>query len=410
MSQQGPLIVISAGEKPSPATALSETEMFPVIDAVWSEALQAVERLQPAAVMASAPSDAEPLLWKLAERVAARQPYVPLLVIDPTTPLPANGIPLSQTSGSPDRLSARLRAALRVRTLHETVLRRLAGEPTIREPETDPIDDATVLLIGRGAAYPALSVALGERMGVVGALSIEAAARHLNARDLDGIVLGEGFSPRVVDAFLTVLAEDARFRNLPVVVTIPGLTPAYDLPNLEAMIGDPARVAGHALPLIRQHAFEARLRRTLTAIESDGLLDQRTGLLTKAAFDRDFATVVFQTASRGSRLSVARFWFDRITERGQLDAARILSRLMRRADFATLAHDGSLVVVFAETALRDAQSIAKRLSSVMKHTTHGPKREQRIDPHVTLTTLQAQDSAKSILARLYEQQPRRVAS
>ena len=32
---------------------------------------------------------------------------------------------------------------------------------------------ATVLLIGRGAAYPALSVAFGERVGVVGALSIE---------------------------------------------------------------------------------------------------------------------------------------------------------------------------------------------------------------------------------------------
>ena len=86
-------------------------------------------------------------------------------------------------------------------------------------PDIDPARDATVLLIGRGAAYPALSVALGERMGVVGALSIEAAAKHLNTRDIDGIVLGEGFSPRVVDAFLTVLAEDARFRNLPVVLT-----------------------------------------------------------------------------------------------------------------------------------------------------------------------------------------------
>ena len=72
-----------------------------------------------------------------------------------------------------------------------------------------------MLLIGRGAAYPALSVALGERMGVVGALSIEAAAKHLNARDLDGIVLAEGFSPRVVDAFLTVLAEDVAVPQSP---------------------------------------------------------------------------------------------------------------------------------------------------------------------------------------------------
>jgi hypothetical protein len=412
MSQQGPIIVVSSGGPLSFSTALAETKMFPVIDAIWSEAAQAVKALQPAAVLASASSDAEPSLRKLAQQLAARQPYTPLLVIDPKMPLPANGIPFSQVGGNIDRLSARLRAALRVRTLHATVLRRLADDPTMRmqQPDSDPVDDATVLLIGRGAAYPALSVALGERMGVVGALSIEAAAKHLNARDLDGIVLGEGFSPRVVEAFLTVLAEDARFRNLPIVVTVAGLTARYDLPNLELTSGEPARVAADALPLIRQHAFEARLRRTLVSIDSDGLLDPRTGLLTQVAFDRDFATAVYQTASCGSGMSVARFSFDRIPERVQLDAARILGRLMRRMDFATLHDDGSLIVVFAETALREAQMIAKRLSSVMKHTMHGPKRHSRIDPHVTLATLLPSDSARSILARLYDQDAHRAAS
>jgi len=411
MSQQGPIIIVSSGEKLSFATALAETKMFPLIDAIWPEASQAVERLQPAAVLVSASEDTDAWLQKLAEQVAALRPYVPLLVIDPKLPLPANGIPFSQTGGI-ERLSARLRAALRVRSLHATVLRRLVDDPAMRVPEseTDPTTDATVLLIGRGAAYPALSVALGEQLGVVGALSIEAAAKHLNARDLDGIVLGEGFSPRVIDAFLTVLAEDARFRHLPVVVTVPDMTPAYDLANLEMTSGDPARVAADALPLIRQHAFEARLRRTLTSIESDGLLDPRTGLLTPAAFDRDFATAVYQTASRGGGLSMARFSFDRVAERVRFDAARILSRLMRRMDYATLHDDGSLLVVFAETELREAQLIAKRLSSVMKHTLHGPKRDSRIEPNVTLTTLKPSDSARSILARLTEQDARRVAS
>src|SRR6202171_6490128 len=110
-------------------------------------------------------------------------------------------------------------------------MRRLDDDPAARTTpaDTKPADDATVLLIGRGAAYPSLSVSLGERMGVVGALSIEAAAKHLNARDIDGIVLAEGFSARVEDAFLTVLAEDARFRNLPVVVKSNAMTLAYDL-------------------------------------------------------------------------------------------------------------------------------------------------------------------------------------
>ncbi len=168
---------------------------------------------------------------------------------------------------------------------------------------------------------------------MVGALSIEAAAKHLNVRDIDGIVLGEGFSPRVIDAFLTVLTEDARFRNLPVVVTAVDLAPAYDLPNLEVVSGDAAQVVATALPLIRQHAFEAHLSRTLKAIDADGLIDARTGLLTREAFERDFASAIYQTQQRGGGLSVARFAFDPEHPRAQFDGARIISRLMRQMDF-----------------------------------------------------------------------------
>src|SRR5258705_12842952 len=92
MSRQGPIIIVSSGEKLSFATALAETKMFPLIDAIWPEASQAVERLQPAAVLVSASEDTDAWLQKLAEQVAALRPYVPLLVIDPKLPLPANGI------------------------------------------------------------------------------------------------------------------------------------------------------------------------------------------------------------------------------------------------------------------------------------------------------------------------------
>ena len=43
-------------------------------------------------------------------------------------------------------------------------------------PPGDPIEDATVLVVGRGRMHPTLSVAVGERMGVVGAMSVELAA------------------------------------------------------------------------------------------------------------------------------------------------------------------------------------------------------------------------------------------
>ncbi|MDB5568715.1 MAG: hypothetical protein JWP84_5281 [Tardiphaga sp.] len=412
MSDQAPIVIVSA-QQPAPfSSALTSSNMFPLIDATWGEALDAVARVQPAAVLVSASAEDMPTFQALAKRLGAKQPYVPLIAIDPTTVLPGHAIPFAQTSGHFDRLSARLRNALRVRTLHATVMRRLTAENVQRTSlqTPDPLEDATVMLIGRGAGYPALSVAFGERVGVVGALSIEAAAKHLNSRDLDGIVVGEGFSLRVVDAFLTVLAEDARFRNLPVIVTAPDLTPSYELANLEMASGDAADVAATALPLVRQHAFEARLSRALKAIDSEGLLDANTGLLTRAAFERDLATAVYQTQARGGGLSAVRFAFENIPERAQRDAARILSRLMRQMDFGTLQADGSIVVVFAEADLRSAHMIAKRLSSVMKHTMHGPKRDARNEPHVTLATLLPSDTAKSILARLHEDVARRVAS
>ncbi|EAQ33781.1 hypothetical protein NB311A_19325 [Nitrobacter sp. Nb-311A] len=403
MSQHGPLIVVSNGERKASVETPSCQTIFPVIDIDWSEVSEGIELLQPAAVFVPTTEGAGIGLDHLARQLAAMQPYVPLIVANPEMPCPDNALPFSSLDGGGDRFDRRLNAALRVRTLHATVLRRLASNPAItRLPEGDPIRDATVLLIGRGVAYPTLSVAFGERLRVVGALSIEAAAKHLNARDLDGIIISEGFSPRVIDALLTVLTEDSRFRNLPIAVTSGGRLATYDLPNLEVTSGEPYHIVSTFLPLVRQQAFEARLRRTLRSMDAGGLLDPRTGLLTLDAFHRELNFAIHQTRSNGASISVARFSFGQKHERSLFDAARILSRLMRRMDFGTLEPDGSIVVVFADADLRNAQIIARRLSSVMKHTTHNVKRAPRIDPQVALTTSRADDSATSLLTRLNE--------
>ena len=372
-------------------------ELFPVVDSDWASAARAVEQMQPAAVLAAMHGGHEPHIALLAKKIADQPLYLPLIALDAPSTLPPNALPFSSRDNI-DGLIARLRAAMRVRTLHATVLRRLP-ELKVAPPDADPVRDATVLLVGRGAAYPALSVALGERMGVIGALSIEAAAKHLNSRDIDGVVLAEGFTPRVTDAFLTVLAEDTRFRNLPVVVTAHQLVQSYDLPNLELISGEPSKVAANALPLIRQHAMEAQLSRTLRSIDAGGWLDPRSGLLTVEAFARDFSRAVEQTLARGGGLSVARFAFDPGNPRAQLDAARILSRLMRQMDFGAAQKDGSVIVVFAETDFRTAHMIARRLSAVMRHTSNG-KHEMRSDPVVSVDSLSPSDTARSLLARL----------
>ncbi|MGY4289121.1 hypothetical protein ACVWXO_008341 [Bradyrhizobium sp. LM2.7] len=404
MSQAGPILFVSDAERPAFIAALDEARLFPLVDSDWASAARAVQEMQPAAVLAAMRGGHEPHIAALAKEIADQSLYLPLVALDPQGRLPHNALPFSSQGGNPDRLVARLRAALRVRTLHATVLRRLP-EVKVALPEADPARDATVLLIGRGAAYPALSVALGERVGVIGALSIEAAAKHLNTRHIDGVVLAEGFTPRVADAFLTVLAEDTRFRSLPVILTAHQLTQTYDMPNLELIPGEPAKVAANALPLIRQHAMEAQLSRTLRSIDAGGLLDPRSGLLTPEAFARDFARAVEQTLARGGGLSVARFAFDPGNPRAQLDAARILSRLMRQMDFGAAQKDGSVIVVFAETDFRTAHMIARRLSAVMRHTSNG-KHEMRSDPVVSVDSLSPSDTARSLLGRLSAEAPR----
>ncbi len=401
MSQQGPILVISDDARPTLIAALDEAKLFPVIEVGWADAARAPIAVQPAAVLAGMAGASRSDVAALAKQIAAHKPYLPLIAFEPSFPLPDNAIPFWPSGENFDRLVARLRGCLRTRALHLTVLRRLADTEVKAElPDADPLRDATVLLIGRGGTYPALSVAFGERMGVVGAFSMEAAANHLGSRDIDGIVLGEGFSTRVVDAFLAVLAEDARFRNLAVVLTSDELAPTHHLPNLEIITGEPADIAAGALPLIRQHAFETQLSRTLRAIEAEGLLDPQTGLLTRKAFDRDFAVAVEQTKSGGGGLSVARFAFDAADPRAQLDGARIISRLMRQMDFGAIRRDGSVIVLFADTDLRSAHAIARRLSAVMRHT--ASSRRANSEPTVTVASLLPSDTPASLLARLYE--------
>ncbi len=336
-----------------------------------------------------------------------------MIALDPESALPPNVLPFSQFSINAKRIIPRLNAALRVNALHATVLRRLTDKSVahIRLPDTDPLRDATILLIGRGATYPALSVALGEQMGIVGALSIEAAAKHLNARDLDGIIIGEGFSARVVEAFLTVLSEDARFRNLPIILTGAAVSLAgYDLPNLEMIFGEIDHITANAIPLIRQHAFETRLHRTLKSIDANGLLDPHTGLLTNDAFGRDFNAAIGEASTNGSGLSVAMFSFDSASERIRFDAARILSRLMRRSDFATLDSDNSIIVVFAGANLREAQMITRRFASVLKYTKLTVGHEQRFEPRIMVGSLLPQDTAQTFLERLRKNERRAAAS
>ena len=269
MALQGPFVVVADSPAPDVVEALRAAGAFPIIETTWADAPAALASVEPEAVVLAEPCADRARAAALAEALAEQRKtkaaacYMPVIARTRDDGAPAVPDALAIAANAPaERMVRRLAAALRIRTLHGTVLRRTRtlasrGELLPELPASDPLDDATVLVAGRGRSYPALSVAVGERVGVVGALSVESAARALNARDIDGMVIGDGFGPRIVEALLTVLAEDVRFRDLPVAVLggHPGVIEpfAIELANLERIAEGPA-AAGRALSAVRAPA------------------------------------------------------------------------------------------------------------------------------------------------------------
>src|SRR5215471_18119933 len=415
MALPGPILIVSDRPDRKLAITLAGAGAVSVMETVLAEAAGVIARLQPAAVLFADP-DPEPARLLADDLMAAIDampaPFMPVAVRVKdcgTTGLDALPIDVSAPN---EQIVARLAAVLRVRTLHATVLRRIdtlrgRGADVALLPDTDPLDDATVLVAGRGRNYPALTTAVGQRVGLIGALSVESAARYLNNRDVDGIIIGEGFGRSTVEPFLTALGEDSRFCDLPVGV-VPDLPAPIDrarLAGLEPIKGAPDDMVAHMMPLVRVRAFEARLRRHMTSLDTNGMIDPQTGLFTVAAFAHDLPRAIADSRERNIPMSIARFALPiDLSRRARLDAARLMSRLIRAADFACQSEDGAITVVMAESALHHAHVIARRIASVMRHIMLDNERADgsRMEATVTLASLKPTDSPHSLLARVSE--------
>jgi hypothetical protein len=419
MALQGPFAVIADQPARDVVEALRAAGAYPIIEARWADAAAVLQARPPQAViLAEGCGDharaavLEKALEIQAEQEAGLVTPVIARARDDAAPYFADALAIAAKAPA-ERLIGRLNAALRVRTLHATVLRRMrtlaARSKELPDlPDTDPLDEASVLVAGRGRSYPSLSAAAGKHVGVIGALTVEGAARALKAREIDGMIIGDGFGARVVEALLTVLAEEARFRDLPVAVVgnhaavIETFTAA--LPNLERVGAQ--RAIDYLLPYIRLHAFARRLKRMLATLDAKGAIDPDTGLLANAVFWRDLNRAVDDADKRGAALSIARFSLAAADRRTSLEAARLVGRLMRQVDFACQEADKSIFTVFTETDLRAAHVVTRRIASVLKKIVLAADGKAGVDPAVTLATLKPSDTTDSLIARVVEEPPK----
>ena len=151
----------------SPATdlvdALVAAGAFPIVETTWADAPTAFDSVKPTAVVIAEPgapasgSAARDLCLQIAAAKGTIVPVVARVHGDQETAVP---IELAADAALPvERLIARLQSAMRVRALHATVLRRIEtfGSRDARLPPFpigDALDDATVLITGRGKLYP----------------------------------------------------------------------------------------------------------------------------------------------------------------------------------------------------------------------------------------------------------------
>ncbi len=84
-----------------------------------------------------------------------------------------------------------------------------------------------------------------------------------------------------------------------------------------------------------------------------------------------------------------------------MDAARLLTRLIRNIDFGCRDDDGALLIAFTQTDLRSAHVVARRIAGLIKNTMLVQLRgRDTLAAHVTLATLKAGDTLDSLLARV----------
>jgi GGDEF domain-containing protein len=414
MSLQGPILIVAGRPVDALAKAFSDAGASPVIEASWAGAVTAMAEAKPAAIVIPEPdSDSALAAEALSLLILEAAPYAPAIIRTRNNAMPAvaNALAISDDA-TVEQLIARVASAQRLRTLHSTVLMRAQALREERNiiaelPAGDPLDEATVLLVGRGRHHATLSVAIGERMGVIGALSTDTAERCLADREVSGIMIGDGLPARAVEAFLATLCANMLYRDLPIAM-LGASADIAELPNF-ARAHDPQVLLQRMVPLIRARALESALKRLLKSIEYKGMLDVLTGLLYSNAFGQALRLAIQDAGERKTVFSLARVAFEQpLDRRTAVDAARLVSQLVRDTDFACQQDDNSILFVFGDTSLRDAHVAARRLASVLKHSMLRLDRERpNVSPSVTLATLKPGDTAQTLLDRVA---PRPVAA
>src|SRR5262245_25442460 len=130
MSRPGPIIIVGSSEDTALSDRLAAAGAFPLVSAPWGEAVAAIKKVRPAAVIADVANTEASALDTVCKACHEAATYTPVIAVGPVAAPICEALPFTTPDLALDRLDARLAAALRVRTLHATLLRRLIEAST----------------------------------------------------------------------------------------------------------------------------------------------------------------------------------------------------------------------------------------------------------------------------------------
>src|SRR6516162_9254212 len=175
MSLPGPILIISDRPDRKLAGALAGGGASSVVESGLADAAATVVRIKPVAILLAGPEPVPQRLFAdalMAAIDALPAPFVPVMMrVKDCGPASLEALPIDFNAPAA-QMVARLTAMLRVRALHATVLQRIAAMRSVAKkgttpgagvqplPDSDPLDDATVLVMGRGRHYPELAAAV----------------------------------------------------------------------------------------------------------------------------------------------------------------------------------------------------------------------------------------------------------
>ncbi len=175
MSVQGPIVVVADQPNAELDAAFAAAGVAQVSTCGFAQAADTIRKTWPSAIVIdelATPGRTAAIAAMKSVLDTMREPYLPVLSrVAPDYGLAIEtALPISEKANGM-RIAAQVASALRVRTLDATIFRRLGalkseGALVPEKPDGDPLDDAIVLVTGRGRSYPELCIAVGERIAM----------------------------------------------------------------------------------------------------------------------------------------------------------------------------------------------------------------------------------------------------